>query len=93
MDRRVYNGCMSNDLKEYYKKQSALEARLKKKDPGAWVTHHPDGDFHSVATWRVKNDGNLIYVQLAEHKSKTRAILDAIKAVEKYLEEKKGATP
>ena len=74
MDRRVYNGAMSDDLCEYYAALDALEAELKAKDPNAWVTYFPADGFYMVATWR---DGE--FVQLTQEcQSKRVAILEAM---------------
>ena len=77
MDRRVYNGAMSDDLCEYFAALDALEAELKKKDPNAWVTYFPVEGFYMASTWR---DGE--FVQLTgEHFTKRAAILEAMENI------------
>lgn len=70
MDMRVYDGCLSDDLLEYYEKLHAIRKRLEAKLPGAHATYFP-----MEQKWAIYQD----LVQLSSMlDSKLDAMLEAL---------------
>lgn len=76
MDMRVYNGCLSDDLRDYIERLQAVRKRLEAKLPGAHATYFP-----MEQKWAIYQD----LVQLSSMlDSKLDAMLEALNLPEAH---------
>lgn len=62
MDKRVYNGCPSDDLQQLWDYTDKKVAELKEKFPTAWITYFPLEGKYMAAMWGENGE----FIQLSD---------------------------
>lgn len=75
MDKRVYNGCLSDDLQAVFDRQNSLMEEILKINPNACCTYFPVENVYQVHEW-----GKPIS---QAHKNKIDALMDALNILSK----------